>query len=196
MLVVGTTTISHRAAPVFRTPLGRSWAPHWSLTGPGVGGARCNWSKNRPHVLLRIVGRGAAFLGAKPIPLSFCSLLRELVNRSPYQYRLIMGCLSVCPRTSLLSWAARTARRCEPRRLIVLLGKGRSCAVSFCWLVVERLVVRRRRASCRALGMGSQCRGPTSWGRLLLASSYSPKLRDPVSLYAPQVEERTHTTTS
>ena len=42
----------------------------------GVGGAHCNWSKNRPHVLLRVVDRGAAFLGVKPILPSFRPLLR------------------------------------------------------------------------------------------------------------------------
>ena len=85
-----------------------------------AGGACRNWSKNRPLVLLRVVGRGAAFLEAKPIPTCFFPPR----GRASWPVRLAAGIalpslcwgLSVRLPTDLVVfvWSTGAVRRYEP----------------------------------------------------------------------------------
>ena len=85
-------------------------------------GERCDWSAIRPNVLLRTVGRGAAFLGGRPdFPIFFppcweswstgshglpVSRSRGIPIRPPTDLTAVVG-------------SARADGRCEPRRLVV-----------------------------------------------------------------------------
>ena len=64
---------------------------------------------------------------------------------------------------------------CRGRPSLRALSARRNCLVSFDGLVERRLAVRRRRAPLVGRwGWGLNEETPTSWGRLPLASSYSP----------------------
>ena len=118
VLVVG-AVISHRVAPVLPTPLdGVSPLVHPHVVWwPWV---YRNWSKKRPLVLLRVVGRGAAFLEAKPIPTCFFPPR----GRASWPVRLAAGIalpslcwgLSVRLPTDLVVfvWSTGAVRRYEP----------------------------------------------------------------------------------
>ena len=79
--------------------------------------------------------------------------------------------------------------------LVVVLGKSRSCSVSFGWPVAERLVVRRRRASLQSAGNGVSMKKPLRLGVDFPWLRRIP-LRDPASSHAPRAEEQIHITTS
>ena len=91
-LVVG-AAISHRAAPVLPTPLD-GVSPLVPPCARDAGRACRNWSKNRPLVLLRVVGRGAAFLGVKPTPTSSWEGLVDRSGLLPVS--LCRSCVGAC----------------------------------------------------------------------------------------------------
>ena len=124
----------------------------------------------RPNVSLHAVGRGAAFLGRKPIPPSLALPPGRAGRPVICRCHSFMACLSVRPWTSSLLFFGSAGQT------IVLSPVGSSNRlVSFGGLMEKRLVVCRRCApliGCWEWGLNEET--PTSWGRLPLASSYSP----------------------
>ena len=125
----------------------------------------------RPNVSLHAVGRGATFFREKTDPLLACPPSWESWLTGHLPVSLLHG-LSVRPPTDLVFVVFRGL----PGQTIVLSLVGSSnCLVSFGGLVERRLVVRRHCAplvGCWEWGLNEET--PTSWGRLPLASSYSP----------------------
>ena len=107
------------------------------------------------------------FLGRKPIPPSLALPPGRAGRPVVCRYRSFMACLSVRPRTSSLLFLGL------PGQTIVLSLVGSSSEL---WWARGK-TARHPSSLCafgRVLGMGFNEGTPTSWGRLPLASSYSP----------------------
>ena len=113
------------------------------------------------------------FWGENRSPPRLPPFLGELVDRSGHGSAGVVFSWLVCPSAHgprlCCFWV------CRGRPSLRALSARRNCLVSFGGLVERRLAVRRRRAPLVGRwewGLGEET--PTSWGRLPLASSYSP----------------------
>ena len=124
----------------------------------------------RPNVSLHAVSRGAALFGEKADPPLACPPSWESWSTGRLPVSLLHG-LSVRPPTDLIFvvfGSARADHRLEPCRLIESLGE--------LWWARGK-TARHPLSLCafgRVLGMEFDEETPTSWGRLPLASPYSP----------------------
>ena len=133
----------------------------------------------RPNVSLHAVGRGAAFLGRKPIPPPLALPPGRAGRPVICRYRSFMACLSVRPRTSSLLFLGL------PGQTIVLSLVGSSNRlVSFGGLVERRFVVRRHCAPLVGCWEWGSMKKPLRLGVDFPSLRRTP-LGDPASSYTP-----------